>query len=59
LAFWRLIYDPKSEDEDNYFVGAALDPEEVEHYGWARAVITDPSSLIFWFDLLDPAGGHL
>lgn len=61
LAFWRKLYDlnPKPEDAANYFVGEALDPEEVEHYGWARAVITDPSSLIFWFDLLDPAGGHL
>ena len=59
LAFWRLLYDNKSSDKDNYFVGEALSPEEVEYYGWARAVITDPSSLIFWFDLLDPVGGHL
>ena len=59
LAFWRLLYDNKSSDKDNYFVGEALSPEEVEYYGWARAVITDPSSLIFWFDLLDPAGGYL
>lgn len=61
LAFWRKLYDlhPKPEDAANYFVGEALDPQEVEYYGWARAVITDPSSLIFWFDLLDPVGGHL
>ena len=59
LAFWRLLYDPKSDDKENYFVGEALDQQELEYYGWARAVITDPSSLIFWFDLLDPAGGPL
>ena len=59
LAFWRLIYDNTSKDSETYFVGETLDPQEVEYYGWARAVVTDPSSLIFWFDLLDPAGGYL
>lgn len=59
LAFWRLLYDNTSNDSETYFVGETLDQQEVEYYGWARAVITDPSSLIFWFDLLDPAGGYL
>jgi hypothetical protein len=57
LAFWRLIYDPKSTDTTAYYVGENLSQEEVEYYGWNRSVVTDPSSLIFWFDLLDPQGG--
>lgn len=59
LAFWRLLYDPKTDDNVGFFVGKLLTSEEVEYYGWNRAVITDPSSLIFWFDLLDPLGSHL
>ena len=59
LAFWRLLYDPKTDDNIGFFVGKLLTSEEVEYYGWNRAVITDPSSLIFWFDLLDPLGSHL
>lgn len=59
LAFWRLIYDPKSTDTTAYYVGENLSKEEVEYYGWNRSVINDPSSLIFWFDLLDPQGGQL
>ena len=59
LAFWRLLYDQKSTNSDNFYVGELLKKEEVEYYGWSRSAINDPSSLIFWFDLLDPKGGHL
>lgn len=59
LAFWRLLYDPKSTNTEGFYVGDALTKEEVEYYGWSRSVINDPSNLLFWFDLLDPKGGHL
>jgi hypothetical protein len=57
LAFWRQLYNPKSDDPVGYFVGDSLKKVEVEYYGWNRSVITDPSNLLFWFDLLDPKGG--
>lgn len=59
LAFWRQLYDPKSDDPVGYFVGDSLKKVEVEYYGWNRSVVTDPSNLLFWFDLLDPKGGQL
>lgn len=59
LAFWRQLYNPKSDDPVGYFVGDSLKKVEVEYYGWNRSVITDPSNLLFWFDLLDPKGSQL
>lgn len=59
LGFWRELYDNTSNNSAKYFVGENLDQQAVEYYGWNRAVISDPSSLLFWFDLLDPAGGDL
>lgn len=58
LAFWRLLYDPKTTDNVGYYVGN-VSVDEIEYYGWNRSIIVDPSNLIFWFDLLDPMGGAL
>lgn len=59
LGFWRLLYNRESTDTEKYFVDENLPIEEIEYFGWNKAVIQDPSNLIFWFDLLDPMGGEL
>lgn len=58
LQFWRYLYNPFTDDNVNYFVGA-LSEAEIENFGWNRIVIDNPSQLKFWIDFLDPQGGAL
>ena len=59
-AFWRLLYCPVEEMERYSEAGKiALGISQEEYYlegkyaGWNTKVLSDPSSLIFWFDFFN------
>lgn len=51
LGFWRTLYDPnpKEKDRDDFY-------SEGKYKHWYKKVITDPGSILFWFDIIDTGG---
>ena len=56
LSFWRLLYNPQSEDNEIYVLKKSTE-ETFESFNkkqyWNRNVFEDPSQLLFWFDFFD------
>lgn len=57
-GFWRQLYNPKPEAEDieNYY---SQNDSHLSYRCWNKAIHTDPNSLKFWFEILDPGDASL
>lgn len=57
LGFWRLLYNPQSEDNEIYKLQKDSNDESDENFlkerYWNRSIFSNPASLLFWFDFLD------
>lgn len=51
LGFWRDLYDPFPEVEDEYY-----SRNDENNPCWSKLIHTDPGSFKFWFELLDTQG---
>lgn len=60
-GFWRQLYNPNpSEDKSEEYYPPQPQEKIPETYRcWNKAIHTDPNSLKFWFDFLDPGMGQL
>lgn len=58
-GFWRQLYNPSptAEEEELYYKKDFND--HMNWRCWNKSIHTDPNSLKFWFDFLDPGTGEL
>ena len=62
IGFWRLLYNPTSDDNETYWISPAQGQTQEEFNEvryWNRLVFTDPSSLLFWFDFINANNSDL
>lgn len=62
LGFWRLLYNPNSKDNETYKLKRELEETDEDFKNsqyWNRAVFSDPTELLFWFDFIDSTQNNL
>ena len=62
LGFWRLLYNPNSDDNGIYKLKRELEETDEDFKNsqyWNRSVFSDPTELLFWFDFIDSSQNNL
>lgn len=56
-GFWRQLYNPEQTKQNFGSTTYEFYDSNSEYKYWNKAIHTDPNSLNFWFDFLDPGEG--